>query len=51
MLKMANIAVSTIAGGITGLLFGKDAGTLMMAAVLCGCIIYNVITVIKEKSN
>lgn len=51
MLKFNNMLASAVAGGITGLLFGKDAGTLMIAAVIVGCMIYNVAVIIKEKSN
>ena len=51
ILKFNNLLASSVAGGITGLLFGKDAGSLMIIAVIVGCMIYNIALIIKEKSN
>ena len=50
LFKFNNLFAATVAGGITGIILGKDAGTLMMAAVITGCIIYNLVIIIRRKS-
>jgi len=50
MLKFEQLLVGSVVAGITRVIFGLDAGTLMLTAVMVGCILYNVYAIYKRKA-
>ena len=50
MLRFNQLFYASIVAGATRFILGLDAGTLMLASIMVGCIIYNVYIIYKRKA-